>query len=390
MSNVKTCVATEIKDSFWGMIPLPTSNEIRNATNIAKSKVPSNSRSTLKYNRVVSQLKGQGGIDLNAGSSYNLKDSGIPGTAETTSTAPLSLSTCCGTKKNPPQGLGSGDVYIVKRQKNAEIRTVPKPSSQQVINNFIFDWEEPDLEYLGRVYNNTRSWYVNEMSKTKINSQRWVNLRAKLQQLNSLWRSKNYQGMCSFAKVPYRSHKNSSPLHQTTTSLLIFKKTNSEDITYKNVWRCYSKHKGHPCCEQSSSSSSSCNCVSQTFCDDFEDCQSFQSCIGNPNCAYSPKGCCVDDCTEPCSQFGPPCSEPGATCIDNCCWEGDCRYGPWDKTPADIPCNIAQPRSRILLRGSSEQCQDTTEIIVGTKDCTSGQSFDIDDLNFILENILLK
>jgi hypothetical protein len=229
------------------------------------------------------------------------------------------------------------------------------------------------------------------MSKVNINSQRWVNLQLGLKQLNSLWWSRNYEGLCRFCNVPYRTRKESDILHKTTTSLLTFKKTNSEDVTYKNIWKCYSTHKGSPCCTSSSSSSSSsgCDCVSQSFCDDLSDCESSQSCVGNPNCAYSPKGCCTDDCAEPCSQFGPPCSEPGATCRDNCCWEGDCRYGPWDKTPADIPCDVPQSRTRTVLRGSLESCQDTTEIIIGTKDCDgpSGLSIDINDLLYILQSI---
>lgn len=388
-SNVKTCVQLEIKESYWGTIPLPTSNEIQEATNIARSKVPVSSRNTVKYVRVISQLMGRGGTDLNAGSSYNLKGSGIPGTLPTSSTSSLSLDECCGTKENPPQGLTSKDVYKVGVKKNPEIRTAPQPHpSQKILNNFIFNWETPDVEYAYRVYTRARSSYLEEMSKVNINSQKWVNLRAGLQQLNLLWESKNYEGLCRFCNVPYRTRKQSDILHQTTKPLLIFKKTNSEDVTYKNVWKCYSTHKGHPCCEQSSSSSSDCDCASQSFCDDFTDCESFQSCVGNPNCGYSPKGCCVNDCTEPCSQFGPPCSEPGATCRDNCCWEGDCRYGPWSLKPEDVPCGVPQTRTRVLLKGSIPTCQNTTEIIIGTKDCNnSGSNLNINDILNILELI---
>jgi hypothetical protein len=391
-SNVKTCVQIEIRESYWGMIPLPTSSEIREATNIARGKIPSSARNTLKYIRVISQMMGSGGTNLNAGSSYNLDTSGIPGTKSTSSTSSLSLNGCCGTQKNPPQGLGSKNVYKVGVKKNPEIRTAPQAnSSQLIINNFIFNWESPDVEYAYSVYQRARSLLLERIAKTNISPQSFVYLQGRLKELNSLWSSKNYEGLCGFCGVPYRTRKQSDILHKTTKPLLIFKKTNSEDVTYKNVWKCYSEHKGSPCCtsSSSSSSSSSCDCVSQSFCDDYTDCESFQGCVANPNCAYSPKGCCTDDCAEPCSQFGPPCSEPGATCKENCCWEGDCRYGPWDKTPADIPCNVSQSRIRNVLRGPVESCQDTTEIIIGTKDCDrpSGGSIDIYDLLNILESI---
>jgi hypothetical protein len=401
MSNQKItqCKARLVREEFWGQVSSPPQSEWNTARDAAMERVDPLYHPTLKFSKLSVKIAGSP-KNTSPPASFNLSGSGVSGTEPKESTVDISLDNCCGTIEDPPAGSNVVKVSRVKKEKLPEIRTVATPhASAKVTIEWLYSWKEADVEYVQRVYQRARSEYLREMGNPNVTPQRYNALKAGLNKLTSLWQRKDYEGVCSYCNTSLRMTSITESVHKLTEPLQIFKKTLTTEDTYKNIWKCkYAVELGYTgsCCDSSSSSSSSsssnCACASEVLCDDLNDCESFQDCVGRPAGCFPVKGCCVDNCAELCSNDPGneiQCSEPGATCRDNCCWEGDCRWSAWDLRPEDVPCDVTQTTSRYLLRGALETCQDDVKIIVGTKDCTSPQnSIQIDDIDPLMTAIL--
>lgn len=148
-----------------------------------------------------------------------------------------------------------------------------------------------------------------------------------------------------------------------------FKCRDNRDLGIPN----YAFDENRACCRCNCSSSSSSGCFE---CDETSDCPQNQICQPYPG--QIARGCCVDDCREPCSQpsecEGYPLAPNGqlVTCRQGCCWVGNCRWGGWSPNSNEIDCGVNFTQTRILLEGSLEECTPETREWTGTKDCCKG------------------
>lgn len=269
MSTLKIteCKARLIREEFWAQTSSPPQSEYNAALDAAQARVDPLYHSTLKFVRILVKIAGSP-KKTGPGASFNLSDSRISGTAPVESTVSISLDSCCGTKENPPAGTNFVTVYLVKREKLPEIRTVAQAhASAKVTLEWLYSWKEPDIDYVYRVFTRTRSWYLGEMADPNVTPQRYVGLRAGLNKLIGLWQRKDYEGVCSYCHAPLKTLPVTEPVYSLTEPLMYFKKTLTTENTYKNHWKCKNAvANGYtgPCCDSSSSSSSGSPTIVQT------------------------------------------------------------------------------------------------------------------------------
>lgn len=278
MSTLKIteCKARLIREEFWAQTSSPPQSEYNAALDAAQARVDPLYHSTLKFVKILIKIPGLPGKKTGTGSSFNLSDSWISGNeykeggsmAPVESTVSISLDSCCGTKENPPAGTNFVTVYLVKREKLPEIRTVAQAhESAKVTVEWLYSWKEPDIDYVYSVFKRTRSWYEGEMAVPDITPQRYVGLKAGLNKLIGLWRRKDYEGLCSYCHAPFKTLPLTEPVYSSTQPLMYFKKTLTTENTYKNHWKCKNAvANGYtgPCCDSSSSSSSGSPTIVQT------------------------------------------------------------------------------------------------------------------------------
>jgi hypothetical protein len=320
-------------------------NDVGTAWSMAQDKLTPEERSTLKYIGSVPQP-------------YTTTYKSLSSTNNEPPT-----SQCCGGLKSKPQG--SYRVSYEGQEKQPTTRT-PLVPHDPIQMDYKFSWKTFNERYTRQIYLQVREFYLREMADTTNNpvgTTKYIRLRYSLNKLNAMWQNRQFIELHNtFApQYPPRYTTKKGVLATLSNPTESYEETISYKRKYITYWKC-EQDSTNPCCGA---------CLCQRTCSDFTNCEENEDCVGHPECGYSPLGCCEDNCANKCGS-GQPCTEPGETCKNGCCWEGDCRYGEWTPNPNTICNGQSFVQTRSLKRGPIEMC-DITQIKsgTGTKNCTS-------------------
>jgi len=386
MGSKKTCQQIETTTKRFGKVSgIPSQQERIDARNMMLAKIPQEYHSTLKFRRwlVISPLAPNAKF---LGVAFHLS------AFDKVHRSPLDFDNCCGDIKNPPPGLVpglNGSIYKTKAEPTTTpIRTPLVPSNFLVKLQWHYTWTEGlDMNYVRSIYKAIRNNYSQRLLTAT--GPTVANLQKSIRHFDTLWGNRDYLTILSSVNKQLR-YIPKQGFVETEKYLETFDETRTITATYTVLWKC-TLNPPPQCCEEENNPID-CECQSQVFCNDFEDCESYQSCYGfPPECGFGAQSCCKDDCAEICSSdpINPiPCADPTASCIDNCCWYGNCRYGEWFPLESQICYGQTFTQRRIILRGEFQECDETERPAVGTRvtiSCTENGNNGELSLNNVVE-----
>lgn len=310
---------------------------------------------------------------------------------------------CCGDKNS---GKGDNRGYMGRDLVDAYRETAT--DGPTINRGYRFEYEAADVDKIRSMYK--REWqYYDEMEKNTTDCCKYFNppfydclpscragakARGSLRkrQLDNLF-SRGMSAPCDsgwsalmnflqgYSQVPKKKFPIWVYMEEKTME---YEEVQEYKTNWTTGWRCQ-KDDTRPCCCEPSGP---CDC--DVTCFTLNDCGPNESCVGQPECDFSPKGCCRPDCVDPCTNDG-DCSVAGETCNeDGCCSEGDCRYGNWTPSPDTVCAGQIFEQTRILLKGSIETCPVKIQNVVGTKDCSgpsTSSSLGLLDVDQLLQNL---
>lgn len=315
---------------------------------------------------------------------------------------------CCGDKD---QNKGDGATTLVSKTPMAPRRRPIGGGSPvgegKVTRKYTFSYVQPILSQLNETYRAVREQYTRYRDPEFVREKfpnccgvatgsvasptcterciRIIQQRAENQinRLDSLFNSKDWDGLAKALniKIPTRMAKTVVDITEPTTDYLEELETKE---TYSTPWHC-EKDDTRPCCE-----CSDCDC--QKLCNPDaprNGCGPNETCVGKPDC-YAHPGCCENDCAQLCQEDADCFVYPGETCKDGCCWDGDCRYGPWGPDPSTKCEGEEFQQTRPLLNGALETCPEKTRTSYGTKTCSEIPTTTNAQLNQMLYDLLIR
>ncbi len=176
------------------------------------------------------------------------------------------------------------------------------------------------------------------------------------------WYANDLRQLCKYMTVNFSSIcspvKRAVTLKERTTEYWEVKEYKR---VYKTAWKCQKDDDRECCCKKEEECKT---CAANTECGDNETCDFSK---GTPS-----SGCCVDGCTDRCEGSDSSDCPEGETCKDGCCWEGNCRYGPWTPPTNEICSGEEFEQIRVLERSTGQEgvnCPEKKRQAVGTKEC---------------------